>query len=138
MAKALDASVVLVGAPGPRGLADVDEAMAIAADTYRSGEDVRVLGCVVNRLPDHSPETVALLRKALRRHGLTLVGAVPFTPELSRPRVLDLARTIGAQALHEGDWETRRVAGVPATPPTRPPSGSTTSIPRWRATTFGA
>ena len=112
MAKALDASVVLVGAPGPRGLADVDEAMAIAADTYRSGEDVRVLGCVVNRLPDNGPETVSLLRKALRQHRLTLVGAVPFTPELSRPRVLDLARAIGAQALHEGDWETRRVAGV--------------------------
>ena len=112
MAKALDASVVLVGAPGPRGLADVDEAMAIAADTYRSGEDVRVLGCVVNRLPDDGPETISLVRKALSRHQLTLVGAVPFTPELSRPRVLDLARTIGAQALHEGEWATRRVADV--------------------------
>jgi phosphate acetyltransferase len=112
MAKALDANVVLVGAPGPRGLAEVDEAMAIAAETYRSGEDVRVLGCVVNRLPDRSRETVELLRKALRRHGLTLVGAVPFTPELSRPRVLDLARAIDARALNEGEWATRRVADV--------------------------
>jgi len=113
MAKALDASVVLVGAPGPRGLADVDEAMAIAGDTYRSGEDVRVLGCVVNRVPDHSPETVELLRKALGRHGLILVGAVPFTPTLSRPRVLDLARAIGAQPCtresgRPGGWPTSR------------------------------
>ena len=116
MAKALDASVVLVGAPGPRGIAEVDEGMAIAADTYRSGEDVRVLGCVVNRLPDDSAETVELVRKALGRHGLTLVGAVPFTPELARPRVLDLARAIGAAALHEGEWATRRVAGVACAP----------------------
>jgi phosphate acetyltransferase len=115
LAKALDADVVLVGAPGGAGAdgdAEVAEAMAIAATSYRVGEEVRVVGCIVNRLRDTSPERLDTLRAALGRHGLTLVGAVPFEPELTRPRILDLAHALGARALNEGEWASRRFRDV--------------------------
>jgi phosphate acetyltransferase len=119
MAKALDASVVLVGAPedsGDQDSGDQDSAidelaenMAIAANTYRTGEDVRVIGSMVNRVP---PEAAAMVGPTLARHGLRCVGAVPLTPAMSRLRVLDLARALGATALNEGEWATRRIHDV--------------------------
>ncbi len=112
LAKALDAKVVLVGAPGASGVDDLVEAMAIAAGSYASGEDARVVGCIANRLPDVAPPAVAALRESLALHGLPLVGWVADDPELARVRVLDVARALDAQVLHPGEWETRRVADV--------------------------
>ena len=112
LAKALDADVLLVGAPSMDDPAELAETMAIAGATYRAGEDVRVVGCVVNRLPDVEPARLEALRTALASHGLALVGAVPMSPELTWPRVLDLARALDARALHEGEWASRRVKDV--------------------------
>ena len=112
MAKALDADVVLVGAPGQDGIDEVPEAMAIAGGTYRAGEDVRVVGCVVNRVPDADDAVVERLRAGLAEHVLPLVGVIPFEPALMQPRVVDLARQLGARALNEGDWTARRIEGV--------------------------
>ncbi|MDX6214361.1 MAG: phosphate acetyltransferase [Frankiales bacterium] len=111
LAKALDASVILVGAPaeGGESLEELAEAMAIAASTYRAGEEIRVIGSIVNRVPMESLDQAAAV---LARHGLHCVGAVPITPEIARLRVLDLARALGATALNEGEWTTRRIHDV--------------------------
>ncbi|MDX6226888.1 MAG: phosphate acetyltransferase [Frankiales bacterium] len=111
LAKALDASVILVGAPeeGDESLDDLAETMAIAASTYHAGEEIRVIGSIVNRLPSESAGQAA---GVLAKHGLHCVGAVPMTPELARLRVLDLARALGATALNEGEWRTRRIHDV--------------------------
>ncbi len=117
LAKALDASVILVGAPAEgsesaetSGLVEeLAENMAIAANTYRAGEDVRVIGSIVNRVP---PESADLIGTELAKRGLHCVGAVPLTPEMSRLRVLDLARALDAYVLNEGDWRTRRIHEV--------------------------
>ncbi|BEP13670.1 phosphate acetyltransferase [Acidothermaceae bacterium B102] len=114
MAKALDASVLLVGAPEgnddqDRALDELAENMAIAASTYRAGEDIRVIGSVVNRV---DPASLGKVGMVLAAHGLHAVGAVPLTPAMSRLRVLDLARALGAKALNEGEWGTRRIHAV--------------------------
>jgi phosphate acetyltransferase len=111
LAKALDASVILVGAPeeSDNALEELAETMAIAASTYRAGEEVRVIGCIVNRVPSDIADQVD---DVLSKHGLHCVGVVPLTPEMSRLRVLDLARALNATALNEGEWGTRRIHDV--------------------------
>jgi len=112
MAKAMDADVVLVGAPGSDGDPDrLAEAMAIAADGYRSGEYARVVGAVVNRLRPSEQEHIEAVRGALDRLGIRLVGAVPFQPELTWPRVSDLVEALDLKVLNEGD-QSRRIKDV--------------------------
>jgi phosphate acetyltransferase len=106
--------VVLVGAPEgiedqDRALDELAESMAIAASTYRAGEEVRVIGSVVNRV---EPASCTKVNAVLATHGLRGVGAVPVTPAMSRLRVLDLARALGARQLNAGEWGTRRIHSV--------------------------
>lgn len=111
LAKAIDADVVLVGAPTDDDPDRLAETMAIAGRGYRAGELDRVVGAVVNRFRDVSPDRVTLHADALARRGMQLVGAVPFRAELTWPRVQDLVRTLDMSALNEGDL-SRRVTDV--------------------------
>ncbi len=112
LAKALDADVLLVGAPSDHGdVTHLAEAMAIAAGTFRVGEHDRVVGAVVNRIAEATPETIASLRDALAARELTLVGAIPFRSELTWPRVRDLVAGMNVSVLNAGDQD-RRVKGV--------------------------
>jgi len=111
LAKAIDADVVLVGAPAEEDPERLAETMAIAGRGYRAGEQARVVGAVVNRLPDFSPERVAAHADALARRGMELVGAVPFRPDLTWPRVADLVRSLDVTTLNEGD-PMRRVTDI--------------------------
>ena len=85
LAKALDADVLLVGAPCRDGdLERIAEAMAMRRRTYRAGEDVRVVGRA--RQPGaraRGARRPALQRRARRAGGIQLVGAVPLRAELS-------------------------------------------------------
>jgi phosphate acetyltransferase len=119
LAKTLDADVLLVGAADDAGPERVAETMAIAGGSYRAGEHARVVGGVVNRLPDTSPERVRALRSALDRRGIRLVGAVPFRPDLMWSRVRDLVEALDLTVLTEGDLDRRIkdvVVGAQAVP----------------------
>ena len=112
LAKALDADVLLVGAPSEHGdVTHLAETMAIAASTFRVGEHDRVVGAVVNRIADATPETIAGLRDALAARELTLVGAIPFRSELTWPRVRDLVAGLDVSVLNAGEQD-RRVKDV--------------------------
>jgi phosphate acetyltransferase len=112
LAKALDADVLLVGAPRGRrpGRAGRD-------DGHRRGDVPLGRGrpawsAASSTAAGRRAQRVDAVRSALATHGLALVGAVPTSPELTWPRVLDLARALDARALNEGEWETRRVKDV--------------------------
>ena len=116
LARALDADVLLVGSwpPDPDGVDGLAEQFAIAADGYTSGEQARVVGCVVHGLPAaHRPATAPAseLRTALARHGLRLIAGVPHRPELTWLRIGDLVRELNPEVLHEGDM-SRRIKDV--------------------------
>ena len=122
LARALDADVLLAGrwpcaagenrpAPAAGSAAQLAEALAITASGYRSGEDARVVGCVVSGLPADDPRAAAGLSAALARHGLRLIAAVPHRPELAWLRVRDLVRELRPRVLNPGD-DSRRIKDV--------------------------
>jgi phosphate acetyltransferase len=122
LARALDADVIVVGRwpaeAGRRGpdlterlVGDLVETLAITASGYKSGERARVVGCVVRSLPAAVPPAAAQLGKALSRHGLRLLAAVPHRPELAWLRVRDLVREMDPRVLYEGDL-SRRIKDV--------------------------
>jgi phosphate acetyltransferase len=114
LAKALDANVLLVGAPvdtDPTRVADAPtrlaETMAIAAQQYRAGERDRVIGAVANRMRDDGRDAVDAFRTALARRDIALVCVVPFREELAWPRVLDAVASLDVKVLSGGDLERR-------------------------------
>ena len=122
LARALDADVIVVGRwpaeAGRRGpdlterlVGDLVETLAITASGYKSGERARVVGCVVRSLPAAVPPAAAQLGKALSRHGLRLLAAVPHRPELAWLRVRNLVREMDPRVLYEGDL-SRRIKDV--------------------------
>ena len=112
LARALDADVMLVGLWPDNGDADgLAEQFAIAARGYVSGEQARVVGCVVHGVPGADPAAAAGLRAALARRQLRLLAGVTYRPELTWLRVSDLVRELNPQVLHEGDL-SRRIKDV--------------------------
>lgn len=111
LAKAFDADVLLVGSVGTGSVEHLAESMAIAAQTYQAGEHDRVVGALVNRVPDTGRPAVEALRTALGRRGLVLVGAVPFRTELTWPRLCDIVAGLEVRVLNRGQPE-RRVTDV--------------------------
>jgi phosphate acetyltransferase len=132
LARALDADVLLVASwPSPEARSGEDhahrmsepgldpiaavaenlaETLAIAAAGYWSGEQARVVGCVVNGMPE-DPCAPAQLREILEQRGLRLRAAVPLRPELTWLRVRDLIRELDPKVLSEGDL-SRRIKDV--------------------------
>ncbi|MGZ5405963.1 MAG: phosphate acyltransferase, partial [Nocardioides sp.] len=108
LAKALDADVLLVGAPdGPADLEHLAETMEITARTYQGGERTRVVGAVVNRVPGLDAATTEEIRGLLAGRELALVGAVPFSHELGWPRVSDAVRGLDVRVLNQGETHRR-------------------------------
>ena len=113
LARALDADVLLADRwpadPDPVGA--LVEQLAIAAGGYISGEQARVVGCVVHGLPAADAAAAAPLAAALAEHGLRLIAGVPYRPELTWLRVRDLVRELDPEVLNEGDL-SRRIKDV--------------------------
>ena len=66
-----------------------------------------MVGCVVNGVPAKDKSAAAQLGQALDRRGLRLIAAVPYRPELTWLRVLDLVRELDPRVLDEGDLSRR-------------------------------
>jgi phosphate acetyltransferase len=112
LARALDADVVLADSwPADADVDGLAEQLAIAASGYVSGEQARVVGCVVHGLPGAGPGAAAEVRAALAKYKLRLIAAVPHCPELTWPRVRDLVRELHPEVLHGGDL-SRRIKDV--------------------------
>ena len=110
LASALDAEVVLVSTVD-RPADELARAAEIAGRVY--GE--RCLGCIINRVPAAAAGAAVALSPAaaFAAHGLRVLAAVPVSAIGRQPRVVDLARAIGATAVHPGEWMTRRVRSTP-------------------------
>ena len=102
LAAALDADVVLVADGEATAPDELAAAAAIAAAPYRGSD---LAGCVVSRATRPATEFAA----ALSDRGIRSAGVVPHRPELTWPRVADIARELDARTLVPGDT-TRRIS----------------------------
>ncbi|HEX3132672.1 MAG TPA: AAA family ATPase, partial [Planctomycetota bacterium] len=78
LARTLDADVLLVGS-GVGDPQDIVEGVLIAARAFDQGEERRVVGVVLNCVPDGGKEPLSALLKTNR---LPLIGTFPAVPEL--------------------------------------------------------
>lgn len=127
IAEALDASVILV----TEGHGEDTQALIGDVRVAASGFGSRVAGCIINRLAAKAtaapPSLSAVMArtgsanqhrrfqahlKAVESAGVRGLGAVPVVQDFTAMRVSDLAEQIGATALSEGDWKSRRVRSV--------------------------
>jgi phosphate acetyltransferase len=138
MLKALDAELVLVGAPGAEGPAEAAAAVAIAAAGFAPLPEGRVVGAILNRVvkagtdarstwvdagiaaPQLTADDVEAYKKALEAKKLKPVAVLPATSAIASPRVKDVAEAIGAKALRAGDYEKRRVTSIALAASTAP------------------
>ncbi len=112
MAKALDADVLMVGSALRRTPEHVADRMAATESAYRAGEYHRVIGAVVNRIPDGVwGESLDEYRQALAAHGIRVVASVPFRSDLTWPRVADLVRQLDLRVISGGE-QHRRIRDV--------------------------
>ncbi len=102
LAKNLDAPILLVvGGRGLQAEEIVSNIMLARSQLQERGAEVS--GVFVNRVDARRQEELADgLRRELRDKGVTLYGVLPELPILSRPRVRDLVRALGARVL-QGD-----------------------------------
>ncbi len=112
LARSVDAEVLLVGYwPPDDAVVSLAEQLAIAASGYASGEQGRVVGCVVHGLPPGEPGAAGQLTEELAKRDLRLIAGVPYRPELTWPRVRDLVNELAPEILYEGDL-SRRIKSV--------------------------
>lgn len=89
----------------------IDEIVLNRALFARHG--VRVLGAVVNKVDAEAhPSLPDVLRKGLARHGIDLLGTLPYRPILSNPTLAMLVEQMPGEVLHEGSDLDRRIEHV--------------------------
>ncbi|RVU84120.1 phosphate acetyltransferase [Leucothrix sargassi] len=135
LASALDASVLIVAAPGDDDSHAFQDRIEIAANLLGGAKSKKVLGVVINKidkpneyrivnamdeeLQEHtlqSPEEI--LEQLLKKHTfladnhLPVAGAIPWTPELLSPRTSEIAKYLGATWVNEGVSTQRRMKSI--------------------------
>jgi len=76
-------------------------------------ENVEVIGVVANKIqPDKLEQTRDYLTKAFARRGLQLLGAIPFSPQLTWPTVGQVAKAIHATVLNGHQCLSNKISDI--------------------------
>lgn len=112
MAKALDADLVLVGAPADQNAHELAGALSIVARGFGEPGEGRQVHCIVNRVPTDDENQLDAWAATVRAEKLVPLAVVPAREDLSALRVTDLAKALGAKVRHAGDMHKRRFRDV--------------------------
>ena len=108
----LAAPVLLVTSGAGQGLEQIGEDVREAHESLRA-HNCSLLGVVVNRFESQDlNRDCAELGRMLERQGVSLFGALPPHPLLSKPRLRQVAERLGARVVYQGDDMTKAVADV--------------------------
>jgi BioD-like phosphotransacetylase family protein len=89
----------------------IDEIVLNAALFQRHG--VTVAGAIVNKVDlDSQPGLPSILERGLARHGVPLLGVLPYRPILSNPTLGMVLEGVGGELLHPGPDLDRVIDGV--------------------------
>ncbi len=119
LVRTLSAQVILAGSLAGLSMEEFDERIEVAATQYGGLDSGTIIGAIINHVPNPEKLTLAELRNSLAeqsrlldRGSFHLVGAIPLNPELTACRTIDIARHLGADVLHDGEIQTRRVKKI--------------------------
>ena len=89
----------------------IDEIVLNRALFARHG--VEVVGAIINKVnAEEHPTLPEILRDGLARHGIELLGLLPYRPMLSNPTLSMLVEQVKGEVLSEGDDQDRVIAHV--------------------------
>ncbi|MEH6825941.1 MAG: phosphate acetyltransferase [Motiliproteus sp.] len=129
VAKALDADVILVSAPGNDSLEALQDHIDITARAYGGIHNPKVIGCVLNMLGapvdqngklcldvlpnnsvSHSLGTAEIQQNAkLFCDDFKLLSCIPWRERMMAPRVIDMSAYLNAEVISAGQINSRRV-----------------------------
>ncbi|GAA6170273.1 phosphate acetyltransferase [Sessilibacter corallicola] len=132
IAKALDAEVVLVAAPGNDTPEALEDHIDITARAFGGIHNRKVLGCLLTKLgapvdcdgrpcweaTSDNPMSFSLTEDVVREHctvfgpHFQLIGGITWSTPLNSPRVSDIADYLKARAINAGEMDTRRVSRI--------------------------
>ena len=129
IARALDAEVVFVTAPGSDTALQQKERIEIACQSFGGVQSERILGCIVNQInapidehgvirPDLAGTVANSQKKQMEvfqlfgRSPVRVLGYVPWNEDIIAPRVIDLCSHLKAKVLNEGEIHTRRLRSI--------------------------
>jgi uncharacterized protein len=89
----------------------IDEIVLNAALFERHG--VKVAGAIVNKVDlDAKPDLARTLERGLGRHGITLLGVLPYRPILSNPTLAMVLEGVHGETIHPGPDLDLVIGGV--------------------------
>ena len=89
----------------------IDEIVLNASHFERHG--VVVAGAIVNKVDLHAkPELARILERGLARHGIPLLGVLPYRPILSNPTLSMVLEGVKGETIHPGPDLDRVIDGV--------------------------
>jgi hypothetical protein len=109
VARLLNAPAVIVSEGGVGR--PIDEIVLNAALFEREG--VRVAGAIVNKVDlDAKPDLARTLELGLGRHGIPLLGVLPYRPILSNPTLAMVLEGVHGETIHPGPDLDQVIGGV--------------------------
>jgi phosphate acetyltransferase len=112
LAHNLLAPVLLVASGYRRSLEEIVQTVAEVTESFRA-MNCNFLGVVVNRLDSASfSRDTDQLRSMFKSRGITLFGALPPHPTLSKPRLSEVAERLGAKIVYQGDDLSKVVTDI--------------------------
>ncbi len=129
IAKALDAEVILVAAPGNESVDELQDHIDITARAYGGIRNPKVIGCMLNMLGAPIGQDGKLCLDTLPGNAVTyslnpaqieqqvslfdeqfkLISCIPWRERMMAPRVRDISLYLDAEVLYAGQIDTRRV-----------------------------
>ena len=129
VAKALDAEVILVAAPGNDSIEALQDHIDITARAYGGIHNPKVIGCMLNMLGapvDHNGKLcldtlpnqfVSLSLSAVEIQedaklfcdDFKLIASIPWRERMMSPRVSDMSQYLNAEVISRGQIDSRRV-----------------------------
>ena len=112
LAHNLVAPVLLVASGFRRTLEQIVEAVHEATESFRD-MNCNFLGVIVNRLESRSfTKDTDKLREMFKARDITLFGSLPPHPTLSKPRLSEVAKRLGAKVVYQGDDMSKVVTDI--------------------------
>ncbi len=119
LVQTLGAEVIIVGAQRDLAPAEFETRLELTAVRYGGFEEGRVIGVIINRVYDPDEQLRSSLYGDLKvphdylsKEAINVIGVIPENPDLMACRIIDIARHLGAEILHEGEIMQRRVKKI--------------------------